>query len=416
MWVRVFAGVLAVHLLIGLATPERWRSARLGDYAPQVENLQAGRWFVSEDGWVMHRYPPLYPLMLWGLDRLARGTGAALDMVLAGFAAICNAATAAMVAAMAARLGAGSADIWFATALFALHPWVLYGLFLPLSETPFMAVLTGAVLCLSGTVRSEGWRGLVWAAAGGALTGVACLIRPIALLAPAVFAAILLWKAHGAVIRRTVLAGAVAVAAAMVLLPWELWVWQRTGEWIPVSSGGPPTLRDGLSFNHKSFRMPLRLPPAVERMSDAAWSEYESLETTGAYLRFLTRQALADPAAVVQTFVYKAARAWYGTDAQRARVEVFNGVVSLAFLTIVARGAWRLARRPGGLGMDAWLLFGATGLLWVMATVALSIARYMTPAVALLAPVAGVALGGLQADDRRQGCAIWFLTRMRGAG
>jgi hypothetical protein len=219
LWTRAFAAVFAVHLLIGLAAPERWRSTRFGDYAPQVESLKAGRGFVAEDGSVMHRYPPLYPLMLWGLDRLASKTGIALEKVLAGFAAICNAVTAAGVAAMAARLGAGSAGIGFAAALFALHPWVLYGLFLPLSETPFMAALMAALLCLSAGARSGGWRGLAFSAAGGALTGVACLIRPIALLAPAVFGVVFLWKAQGAVLRRTVLAGAVVVAAAAVLLP-----------------------------------------------------------------------------------------------------------------------------------------------------------------------------------------------------
>jgi len=223
------------------------------------------------------------------LEGLSRGTGLPLFGILAGFAAVCNAVTAAGVAAMAARLGAGSAGIGFAAAVFVFHPWVLYGLFLPLSETPFMAALMAALLCLSAGARSGGWRGLAFSAAGGALTGVACLIRPIALLAPAVFGVVFLWKAQGAVLRRTVLAGAVVVAAAAVLLPWELWVWQRTGEWIPISSGGPPTLRDGLSFNHKSFRAPIALPSGVRRVSDAAWREYESLESTGAYLRFVMR-------------------------------------------------------------------------------------------------------------------------------
>jgi hypothetical protein len=145
-------------------------------------------------------------------------------------------------------------------------------------------------------------------------------------------------------------------------------------------------------------------------VSDAAWREYESLESTGAYFRFVLREAAKDPVAVVQTYAYKALRAWYGTDAQRARVEVFNGIVSLAFLAVVAAGAWRLGRRPGGSGAEAWLLFGATGLLWAMATVALCIARYMTPAVALLAPVAGagwqrgiVEAGGEALEARGEG-------------
>lgn len=177
----------------------------------------------------------------------------------------------------------------------------------------------------------------------------------------------------------------------MVLLPWVGWIRARTGEWVMVSSGGPPTLRDGLSFNHKAFREKLDLPDGVQRISDAAWAEYEQLDSVGAYARFVMRRAGEDPWGVVQTFLYKTGRAWYGTDAQRSGAERFNLVVSLCFLLAVAIGVWRLAR--AGWPDGATALLAVAALFWGMATVALSIARYTTPAVALLAPFVGAAVG-----------------------
>ena len=101
MAVRSLTVALAVALTAGIAVavlaPAGMRSTRYGDYAPQVENLKAGRGFVDGEGRVMHRYPPLYPLMLWGLERLAAGTGLPLFGVLAGFAILCNTATAAAI-------------------------------------------------------------------------------------------------------------------------------------------------------------------------------------------------------------------------------------------------------------------------------------------------------------------------------
>jgi len=62
-------------------------------------------------------------------------------------------------------------------------------------------------------------------------------------------------------------------------------------------------------------------------------------------------------------------------------------VVSVAWLAAVGAGIWRRARADWPAA--AWLLVGFTGLFWYMTTVALSIARYMTPTAALLAPLAG---------------------------
>jgi hypothetical protein len=64
--VAVIAASLAPSLLVAIAAPTGLKSSRYGDYAPQVENLRAGRGFVDVEGKVLHRYPPAYPLVLWG--------------------------------------------------------------------------------------------------------------------------------------------------------------------------------------------------------------------------------------------------------------------------------------------------------------------------------------------------------------
>jgi hypothetical protein len=300
--------------------------------------------------------------------------------VLAGFAVVCNAVTAGLVWGLCRALGLDARESAIGAAAFSLHPFVLYGVLLPLSETPFLPVMCGSALLVVQGIR-QGTPGKL--ALGGALAGLSCLFRPIALLAPAVLGVAAGWHLRGSWLRRVTTGILVVTGAVAVLLPWVGWIRARTGEWVMVSSGGPPTLRDGLSFNHKPFREKLDLPEGVRRTSDAAWAEYERLDSVGAYLGFVMRQAKADPLGVVQTYAYKAARAWYGTDAQRSGAERFNLVVSLCFLMAAAIGILRLVR--AGWPYGATVLLGLAGLFWGMATVALSIARYTTPAVALRA-------------------------------
>ena len=154
--------MLLAGLLCAGAAPERLKSTRYGDYAPQVENLKAGRGFVDGEGRVLHRYPPLYPLMLWGLDGLGDRTGLPLYGVLAGFAIVCNAATAGIVWGMGRALGLGEWPAAAGAVVFGLHPFVLYGVLLPLSETPFMVLFAGGVLCLMLGMRRGGRRWFVW--------------------------------------------------------------------------------------------------------------------------------------------------------------------------------------------------------------------------------------------------------------
>lgn len=381
--------ILAVTLSCAILGPENMKSVRYGDYAVQVENLRAGRGFIDQEGEVLHRYPPLYPLVLWSLEQISLAMGFSLYGTLAAFAIICNLVSAAIVWRIARTLGLSETRASAAAILFGLHPFVLYGVLIPLSETPFITLFCGGVLLVMVGVRDGGHRQLF---GGGLLLGLACLVRPIGLLAPFLLGFVVLWQARRVWRERLLWAGLMIAGFVVVVAPWVMWVRIKSGEWIPVSSGGPPTLRDGLSFNHKAFREKLQLPEGVARLSEAAWAEYEKLRDFRSFTAFLFRQMERDPTGVLQTFLYKAARAWYGTDAQRAGPERLNMAVSLAFLTLVVFGYIRYWRH-GGCGL-AWLPVGGAILFWIMATIMLSIARYTTPAVALLAPFAACAWPG----------------------
>lgn len=195
----VVAGTLVLGLVVAAVAPAGMRSTRNGDYAPQAENLRAGRGFVDESGQVLHRYPPAYPVVLWGLERLSGGTGLPLYGVLAGLAALCNGATAGLVWGLGRALGLSVRQAAVGAAAFAVHPFVLYGILLPLSETPFMTVMCGSALAVLRGIRQREFGRL---ALGGALAGLACLFRPIALLAPAVLGLAAAWSLRGSVVRR----------------------------------------------------------------------------------------------------------------------------------------------------------------------------------------------------------------------
>jgi hypothetical protein len=94
-----------------------------------------------------------------------------------------------------------------------------------------------ALLVLLAVVALAAGRRLPWAAAAGALLGLAVLTRADLLLGPVAAALALLWAERSGH-RAVTLAG----TALAVVLPWSIFVSVNHGQVIPVSEGGPSNL------------------------------------------------------------------------------------------------------------------------------------------------------------------------------
>lgn len=221
---RILYAILALALVIRLATviatPDYEPVFDSGDYVRHAESIAAGDGFPESvfafEGPNAFR-PPLYPYLLGGIyavvgseagETAARVFGAALGVLVVY-----------LMFLVGRELWGARTGLWAAGIGAVLPPlaFLNYGL---ISEPLFLAIELGVILVALAARRADGdWR---LAAATGVLCGLAALTRSngILLVIPA---AIAVWVGRPWLSRRALVAPlAVALAAAVTVVPWTI--------------------------------------------------------------------------------------------------------------------------------------------------------------------------------------------------
>ncbi|MGH9662989.1 MAG: hypothetical protein ACRD9L_01020, partial [Bryobacteraceae bacterium] len=194
------------------------------------------------------------------------------------------------------------------------------------------------------------------------------------------------------------------LAAAVLLLvgnvaavmPWGVWVWQEKGRWVLLSEGSPVGLIEGMNFalQPHGSGVPLRISPNIRKLMSEADAHHERISTIGGVVRFLLEKARHDPSTVLQFLLFKARRAWYGTQAQW--LENWTAAIQMVYLSAILAGAALALRRRGPPRHYALLAILCSGYIWAMSLVVVPLLRYMMPAMSLLLVLAAVFLAWLR--------------------
>jgi hypothetical protein len=110
------------------------------------------------------------------------------------------------------------------------------------------------------------------------------------------------------------------------------------------------------------------------------------MDTLGGLTAVISDEFSRDPAALLNLYVRKAARSWYGTDS--GRLEWLVLALQLPYIALSIAGSARALRIGGDAACLTALAWLVTAYFWGMTLIALSIARYMIPAMGLLFAVA----------------------------
>ncbi len=368
-----------------------------GFYDPVARNILAGKGLVTSDGSLAVRYPPGFPIILAAVYAFAEFTGAPEELCLIAFT-LGSLGIATVLLYLIAEISVGKRRALLAAALWASYPLQLWFAQQPNSEIGFLPLFLGSVLACSTVLWTSRRRGWLLLFCTGVLAGVAALVRPIALLLGPVLAVSFFflrrrdgWQFAAAG------AGLIVAGALAVTLPWEISARRATGSWIPLSTGGVVGMQDGLTFASrtgvKGYRNHIDVDADVLIVMEAAVKKRDrrEIETAAQVGGFIASELRARPAGVVKLLTWKAARAWYGTDALRAS-ERYVLAIQLIYLIMAVLGAyllWSTASQA-----REWVVLTAmiVALFWGMTTISLSIARYMVPAMALLFPAVSVFL------------------------
>ncbi len=362
-------------------------------YEPVARNILAGRGLTDRHGQLDLRYPPGYPALLAGCFWMARESGMSESIVLETVDAAAMAVSALLVFLIAARLW-GPAPALLAWAAWTTYPLALYLLRQPNSETPFTLAILAAFYALSGVVDRDDvplWK----FAAAGVLTGVAMLIRPAAIGLGFVLA--ILVTSSGSR-RRAAGALAILLGGLIVVAPWEVWVFARTGSVVALATDAHMSMRDGLTFavRSKGFRQGVQVPEDARSVMAEISAEYPTLSSVKAVVAAVGREIRRHPDGVAELAAIKAVRSWYASDSQR--LELITAVMQGAYLFAIALAtvrAWRLGGAPRRAAVAVWAI---VAYFWAMTTVVLSIVRYMVPVMSLLFAVTPALVRGARPE------------------
>jgi hypothetical protein len=251
-WVAAAVGVVTLAVALSVVSPYV-----VGAFQDDGIYVILGRALATGAGYrYLHlpgmpnatHYPPAYPALLAVLWRFAPQFPA--NVLIFERANAVLLAVSAILGFELARRCARLPTLWSAAVALGgtvtILPLTLATMVL--SESLFLAVLLAALLAAEHLAagawsgadgpgeRPSVWRQSIWrevasGVAVGALCALVALVRSVGVvLVPAAFA-VCLWRGR----RRAGLA--LAIGAAAVLMPWQLWVWGHTQELAPVLQG-----------------------------------------------------------------------------------------------------------------------------------------------------------------------------------
>lgn len=392
----IFLGSAALTALFLAVAPESLGPTAANDYEgyyrPVAEALLRGDGYVLNGEVNLHN-PPGYPFILVALYALAELTGWAQLTWVTIFSVACTALSTVLAFSIGDQLFGRRTGL-VAAGLIATYPLTLVMASYRFSEVPYTLALLLVVQAALRGVISE--RLLAWALWIGLLCAAAALIRPAAIgLALPVGLALLLYRAGPSLRLRAAAAALVLTGFLAGVAPWELWLYAKTDRLIALSEVGPEAAVVGVIVGARGEALetgtPVFVPDAVRAMSRRIAADREQLLGTGDIARRLTEEPPQDIALLVAG---KSVRAFYATDS--FKLEPLILLVQLPYLALMTVGLVVARRAKDPLARwSPWLFALVLAYSWVVTLSALSIVRYMAPALALLTiPAAAAVVAG----------------------
>lgn len=385
------AGVLLLSTLITLVfwilLPAGLRQNDSSDYPayyePVARNILGGRGFVVPNGSLAVTYPPGYPILLAGVFAMARMSGLPESLVYSVFTLFCMGLSSVFVFLLSEKIW-GLRGGWISALFFTTYPFVLYLTKQPNSEVPFMTAFYASLYVFWNGVRERKNIGLRLFIAG-ILIGAAMLIRAIAIGAGILLVGLFLVLRKDIHLKpRFFLALTLLLGNVLTVLPWQVWVYQQSGQITLLAANGAMSIKDGLTFavESKNYRQLIAVPADVANLQREFVAESVSMNSFEKIFAVLVKHFVKEPFAMIKLYLIKAGRSWYGTDSGRMEtaslvIQIFYGIpVLLSTLAV-----WR-TQNPctAGLLLFAWSLIT---YFWIMTILVLSILRYTTPAMGL---------------------------------
>jgi hypothetical protein len=383
----VFCGSVTFVIVFWSLIPDRVTENENTDYLifynPVARNIIDGAGLVTGEGIPAIRYPPGYPLFLALVFGAAHSLSVSEEKALDVFTAACVGVSSVFLFMVTKRVWPNRPISTFsATMLWASYPPLLWLTKQPNSEIPFLVFFYGAVLLFWITVNNVS---AIPAFFVGTLMGFSMLIRPIGI--GTVFVLSLgLWLVSRHIKRTTRLSliAMMLLGNFVTVLPWEAWVYSRTGRIVFLASNDIQSIVDGLTFAlaNKATDRTIRVDDDLIELMEIIDAKTDRSHSLKDVVSIQIEEFLIRPAAMAKLYALKAARAWYATNSGRYETALLAmQAFYMALLIMSSVWAWRLNGSARRALICMWLM---VFYFWGMTLAVLSILRYMVPAMGLL--------------------------------
>ena len=350
----------------------------LSFYEPVANNILQGEG-ITLKGELGLRYPPGYPIILAIIFGLAQLLGVSELGLVVVFNVIVTAGATCFLFLIAESIF--NRKIAFITSfLWLSYPLNLWFLKNPNTEVPFIFLLyTGIWLYFLALKKKH----LGFIFLSGAILGLASLVRPISFLLPFILALLvfaLLKENSKSLCFMLVLI--VLVGNFIAILPWEVYVFSAIGQVIPLSNSGPTSIVDGLTFAVKPGAGDNQVVVSKDVQELMKRADSQDLSTGVKILHFVTGELVNKPIAFLKLVGWKLIRAWYATSQMWWEGKTL--MVQLIYLVPGFFGIIYGFKKYKDKIYSIILLLGIILYFWLMTFLALSILRYMVPAMGLM--------------------------------
>ncbi|MBK8464618.1 MAG: glycosyltransferase family 39 protein [Chloracidobacterium sp.] len=352
-------------------------------YDPVARNLASGNGLLDKDGQFGVFYPPGFPAILAVLYKLSSLLGITESTMLSLFTLLCLGTISTAIFKISNAVHTATAALITAFA-WMTYPFLLWLTKQPNSEIPFLAILYSGygLVLISLFKKDHRWHRYFLA---GILIGCAMLVRPAAIGTWLVIIITIWIGMAGATMRlRLVLSVFFLMGVLVLVVPWEITSYVKTGKVVLLGDNGAIAMRGGLVFAvaDKPYRQPISVPDDVRHLMHDIMDHYETLSSPTHVVTFMVEKFFAHPAAVAKLILIKIMRSWYGTDSQR--YEKLIVLLQLPYLIVIALGGYFGWRKSG---FQRTLIFSVllmTVYFWLMSVLVTSTLRYMVPAIGLM--------------------------------
>lgn len=384
--------VLIFRAVLPSAASRMENSDFTGYYEPVARQILAGRGPRVANGNPAIAYPPGYSTVVALAFGAASTLGVSEDAALTAVSVVSFGLTAVLLFVLAAEMWPMPRAL-IAPAGFMTYPMALWLTKQPNSEIPFLPLFVASILFYWKS-RTSDRNAPVFGFLAGIFAGAAMLIRPIAIgLGVLLAVLVVLERAREGRGRRLGVAALILAGNLVAVLPWEIFVFRNTGSVIALAKHTRGPLFDGFTFGlnydtrgsthkaNKTYRSRIDLPPAVLRLQENLYEKREQARSAQDIIDIMWREAKAHPGAMAELCLLKLGRSWYGTDS--LRYEKFTLLVQLVYLVLLGWAVLMACRAGAEQRQFVVVLLCLTFYFWCLTFIALSIVRYMIPAIIL---------------------------------